>query len=237
VFVTTLYELLGQKKDGSWMFAADKGESDGAGFVTAFASVLPRRLMDYHNDQADDARSHGMIGIAKSKNIRRRDAHGNKDQTVVTVVSSDAPLTEESAVALSPYEREIKAEAVFASVIGDYDEMSAHLTEKERRYFKGFFTFDTTKAVKSQDELAEAACKYDSILFPHMLLIVLGHLMEGTFSGMRDVADNPLRPGIRLEQRLELLAQAFCVVRQTVSNNADPYNDFRKAVFGRLGVF
>ena len=128
----------------------------------------------------------------------------------------------------------------FAGILEEYMQMLQEKAksvagDKKYQYLQGFYTFDTTKAVKTDPEIAEVACTYNDILFRLLLMGLLCYLMEGEFRKMLDVVHNPLRVGIELNKRNETLERYFGKSHPTISKFSKKYEDLRSSIYGTIG--
>jgi hypothetical protein len=247
VFTDTLLELLGTGKDGRWRFDPGKAQ-----FVTAFSNTLRFRLVTYYNEHAGtsgELRRHGMTEVSKQRDTANPDVRktgGTVKRKVenaalkgIRVVSLDdvdkhgKRVAEQIADERAAYNELIEGETRFAAVIHNLEQVHKHLKKKEWGYVSALFTFDTVAAIKGDREYAKTACKRDTGLFPFMMPAVLERLMVGNFSSMRDIAENPLRPDVNLDQRQSLVAEALGVTRQTISEHSVKYDVLRKAIVRR----
>jgi len=201
VFIDALFELLGRKKDGSWVF-----NSENSTFITAFHYRLSKRLLDYHNKKTKFNEQLMTDRVLKSINDNRPES--NHDKLC----------------------NKWSAFAIILEAMGKFSNKLSNLTTKEQKYFEGFFTYDRTENIKSDDELGIVACEYNDTLFPYMVIKLLEFLMTGNFSSMHDILSNPLREGVVLKQRGELLKKYFCYSHPTQVKYSQKYNELWAAI-------
>jgi len=137
----------------------------------------------------------------------------------------------------------------FGDILGYYANKIEHLSDNPKSntdkktpyYFKGFFTFDTTKAVKTNEEFAEVACDYNETLFRHLVINLLSFLMirqigsPDSFSEMIDIVNSRLRKNIDLNKRGEMLENYYEVSHPTLNNYSQLYDEFKNSVYGVKG--
>jgi len=219
VFSDALYNLLGRKKNGEWSFNPEKGS-----FITALKFKIEKKLTDYYNEM-------------RKKSILNPSKFDSLDETLEDSYNDEGNLRHETIEDSSseiPYEAIINKIVGFGYIIDKYKSLSAGKSEKETKYYKGFFTFDTTKVIKSDEELGKTACKYNDTFFPLMFVGMLEYLMTGSFAQIEDILKNPLRNNINLIKRGELLERFFNVSHPTLSKFSKEYNDIRDSVLSGL---
>jgi hypothetical protein len=133
--------------------------------------------------------------------------------------------------------KEMENSLDFAKILEDLNnaftdqDLGAAENKKRATYFPGFFTYFRTSDIKIGTETATAedyqeyARKYGEELFRWMLIAMLEFLMEGAFSSINDVIENPLREHINITQVQQNLGEFFGSTRQTISKYIDIYQD------------
>ena len=211
VFFDALCALLERKKNGQWAYDPTKGS-----FVTAFRDRLKYKHINYRKYSHIDYRN--MNDVQPIHNPVRFSSLDTEDIL--------AEKLEDTA---------IRRMVDFAQIINDWAKMVQTEQTKNKRiaeFCRGAFTFDTTKEIKSDKQQAEDAYKLNNALFPQLLLLMLEYLMTGDFSHIIDVATNPLRDGVDLNKRGDLLKDFFHISRPTRVSYDKKYNSFRSAVLG-----
>jgi len=201
VFIDTLFELLGRKKDGNWVFNSEKST-----FTTAFHDRLSKRLLDYYKDKSD---------------------YNNKTTTY-------SYYEEDARSDCNKLCNEWSAFAIILDALGRFSEKLNHFTVKEQKYYEGYFTFDRTENVKNDEELGKVACEHNNTIFPYMVISLLEFLMTGTFSSMYDIISNPLKTGVNLSQRGDLLEEYFNYSHPTQVKYNQKYNELWAAIVNEI---
>jgi len=209
VLFETVYKLVTLKEDGGWAY-----NPVNATFITALRYVLPRRVANY---EKKSRKADNMIDVS----VTASDSINKK------VVLTDTHRESED-IAI----HNLTKISVLVKAFDMFDEKFHNSTDKEKRYYSGFFTFDTTKAIKTSDDVGVFACKHNDQLFPYMLIALLEFLMVGLFEGIWDVAKNPLREGVNLKKRSELIAKHFRKSLKTISKYSKMYNELSLAIVG-----
>ena len=229
---TVYFPLLTQnnnriKKDEFWNIFCDgllnllqKYDPEKGPFYTAFKYIINKRAIDWFRKNTKD----GNIIVSIEA---QRDSLG-KVAEVADTRSEDIF----AAIEKWSYFGELLEE--YVQLLKDKDGAKDD-TGIEYLHVMGFFTFDTTKAVKDDEELAEVACQYDVILFRFMVINLLCFLMEGVFYGMVDVEKNPLRSGINLNQRGKMLERYYKVSHPTLNKYSQLYDGLRETIYGAVG--
>ena len=216
VFWDALSKLLGRKKDGTWLYDPQK-----ATFVTAFKFKLEKELLNYHENNKEKSliNSKKIISLdEESKNKKGLPFYGG-------IADKDAHIT---------FDNVLNKMIAFDYVMGKYESLSLVHSEKEANYFKGFFTFDVTKALKLNRDLGKVASKHNKTLFPLLLITLLEHIMTGAFLSIKDILANSLRPGLDLEKRGELLENFFKISHPTQVKYSKKYDRIKRAVLGEI---
>ena len=219
VYTDSLFFLLGKKENGQWAFDASK-----ASFVTALKYRVEKNLLNYYKKNQEKS----LHNPAKFKSLDQGvDSTDENSELLHDIVKDDRTETPEETV--------INKMLDLGDIINKYKSLSVAQSVKNAKYFEGFFTFDTTKAIKSDDEeIGITACKYNDEFFPLLLVSLLEYLMTGSFIQIKDIIINPLRVGINLNKRGELLERFFDVSHPTLSKFSIKYDNLSKAVLGEL---
>jgi hypothetical protein len=211
VYMNTLFYLVGRKKDGQWAYDPVK-----ASFITAFKKTLYYRLKDYY-----ESKSCENTPLSLDQDLDSEDQGGQTLHDITADKNSE-----------NKYNAALSKIMGLGYIMDTYNDRIAAKTDKEKNYYKGFFTFDTTKAVKSDKELGKVACEYSDALFPYMVVALLKHLMTGNFGRIHDVVANSLRDGVDLNKRGELMENYFGVSHPTLSKYSQLYDGLRRTVLG-----
>jgi len=260
LFIDVLCAQLDVRKNepgrGQWRFSPE-GEN-GAEFLTYFNEELKHKLMGYLSekreagDEGEDGTDEGNRGGEKKK-------EGQRD------VSMDAPVGEDGATLRDvlpaesdkyyndPYGKDpyLVLEGLvdlkeFLELVFRFNESMRHKPNTEA-YYRSFFTYDTTKVVKEDEEVGALVClrEYSEVLFPYMMMLLLEYLMEGRFDDISDIAYNKLRPGIALKKRnraqhiLDAINGAGYIhgfSLSSVKNYSKRYKDLLETVKGEMGL-
>ena len=218
VCIDSLFFLLGKKKNGQWAFNPEKGN-----FITALKFRVEKDLLNYYEENQKKSLHNPIKFKSLDQNVNSMDENSELLHDIVKDESTE-----------TPEEIVIKKMLDLGSIIKDYKNLYITQSVENARYFEGFFTFDTTKAIKSNDEeLGIIACKYNDEFFPLLLVSLLEYLMTGNFTQIKDILNNPLRVGINFDKRgekVKLLKVFFDVTRQTIGKYLDEYIEFKKAI-------
>ena len=226
MFVDTLFKLLGLKRvkeKDKWVEKWYYDKSSRASFITAFRNQLRYALRDGDETYGDSSIDAPAFGETDSGSIQLPDDNATK--MLDEVLSKMAGLA---------YVLDVYAAKIEDPTEDGREGLSETMRDRRRSYYRGFFTFDTTKAVKSSDDLGEIACEYNEELFPYMLVALLEYLMTGSFTNMRDVIQNALREGVNLNQRGLLLEKFFRVSHPTLIDYSKLYDRLRKTILGNI---
>ena len=204
VFNFTLGKLLGLNKSGQWYFDPSR-----ASFITLFKKQLEYDLLDYFNEMEqktdkDEGEDLGEIPAPDSENL---------------------------------FDNSLRGLFGLAYILDVYANKIMKSSSKEKKYFEALFTFDTTRAVKSNDENAETACRYTRDIFPYMVISLLDFLMKcikEKFTEMRDVVLSPLREGVDMKKRGELLENYLKVSHPTENKYSQIYDELKRSICGMI---
>ena len=138
----------------------------------------------------------------------------------------------------------------FGDILDKFHMLESHMKasgQKEEGFYRGFFTFDTTKTVKHDVGIAEAAVRYGNDEWFHLLMdMLLKFLMEGDFCNMQDVVSNPLREKaganrhgkesaelkVDLNQRGKMIEGFFGIAHGTQVRYSKKYHELRTSITG-----
>lgn len=207
IYTMTLSELLGRKKDGSWNFNHEKGT-----FTTAFHFKLLKKRADYY----------------ENKDEQECELSYDSDFNTKSYIESE--IDKQAEVKYEDICNKWSAFAIILEALSIFTEKLERLPNKEQGYYEGFFTFDRTRDIKSDDELGKIACKHSGVLFPYMVVTLLEYLMVGNFSKMHDICSNPLRDGVLLTMRGALLEGYFGCSHPTLNKYSQKYDQLWAAI-------
>lgn len=104
----------------------------------------------------------------------------------------------------------------FATIVGEAKKLEKHLNKSKRRYFEGFFTFDTCRYIEVDGIEEDQAKEKNDLLFPVMELVMLEYLKVGTFLSMHDVIMNELDNEDKLKRRNDAMCVCYDLTKPTV---------------------
>jgi len=208
IYTDTLFKLLGKKNDKEWAYNPDKGA-----FITAFHVKLHYALRNY---KAKIGKTTDNLNDDGFDYLKGRDEKAEAEYDTLC--------------------NKLSALAIFLEALTKFTDKLVNLSKKEQDYYKSFFTFDSTERIKSDDELGKAACKHNDALFPYMVIALLEYLMLGSFSNIKDICINPLRPGVKLSKRGKLLEGFLECTHPTQVKYNQKYKEILAAIFNETYI-
>jgi hypothetical protein len=203
-------------------------------FYDTFVDVLMGLLRHY-----DPGKGSFTTALAFQLNHRANDYFEklNKDGAVISLDERIEELGEAGEV---PYDEpgfddepdelktEIRVFVRLAPLIAEQMKVDEHCAKK--MWFERFYSFDITKTIKGDIDCAIEAVAENDKLFAIMEIALLEYLMYGSFSNMRDVAENTLKNLDSLKKRNETIQKCYGVSKPTVcARNSAYYEAIRKA--------
>jgi len=157
-----------------------------------------------------------------------------KEVAKAGVPTADLPEPPPSPRGESEYS--LTLDTMLVSIIKLMKDFEKHV--KRQKWMDRFFTFDTAKAVRTDDDYALSTLRVNDIIFPVMDGELLHFLLIGTIAHMRNVISNDLKSADILNSYKTTLSKCFNVSGQTVINKHKFYdnvrNQIRTVVFGKI---
>ena len=226
VFTDALVDLV-SLRNGQWFFNPAKGS-----FITALRFYLPKRSVNMDKSEYRTISLGGALVGSLDE-----DMSDMKGERATRKKEPEHPASE------SQFEAILSDMCEFGKLLSEFEQFDQHIQErfdakgntaqKKKAFYKGFFTFDTTKAIKSDNDIGEEACEHNDQLFPLLVISLLEFLMLGCFSKVHDILVNPLRNGIDLDQSRPLLSEYFEVSLPNITEHSKQYGLLIKACVNR----